>query len=134
VKRSPLKRSRKPIRRRRKVKKSSLRYEVILGGAVRVYPDGREVCQDNAPGQLFYRLRTIDMADRQLWRCGFEDVGECKLPGRMMLGTQGLDSSATFEHANKRGAGKQNDSIAPETKNCAVHSICNSAVGSRRVL
>jgi hypothetical protein len=41
---------------------------------------------------------------------------------------------ATFEHANKRGAGKQNDSIAPATGNCAVHGLCNGAVGSERVL
>jgi hypothetical protein len=37
-----------------KPKGPSLRYELILNGAVRKYPDGREVCEPNAQGTREY--------------------------------------------------------------------------------
>jgi hypothetical protein len=41
---------RRPIPKARYYPNSSLRYETLLDGAVRIYPDGREVCQDSKPG------------------------------------------------------------------------------------
>jgi len=72
------------------------------------------------------------MAARQFGVCGFEESGHCLTPGKLM---QIFDM--TFEHVNKRGAGKQDDRIVDEhgnPMNCAAHAICNQQVGSRRVL
>lgn len=130
----PLKRSQQPIRKRRKVEKSSLRYDLVAG-AYKRYPDGREVCLDNAKGEAEYRYRTHAMACRQRGRCGLEDSGNCKFPAATMMTLQsGFLNSATFEHGDKRGAGgaRRNDNInAPG--NCAAHAICNSVLGSRRI-
>jgi len=46
-------------------KQSSLRYELICGGTVRRYPDGREVCQDSLAGWKEYKRRIEIM-----WRDG----------------------------------------------------------------
>jgi hypothetical protein len=35
----------------------SLRYELICNGAVRKYPDGREVCEDSLAGRREYLRR-----------------------------------------------------------------------------
>ena len=42
----------RPIPRSRDYPTESLRYENILDGAVRVYSDGREVCQNSKDGWL----------------------------------------------------------------------------------
>ena len=69
---------------------SSLRYETILDGAVRLYPDGREVCQDNAAGYREYKRRVQVMVQRQKYRC-------CLCKRRLS------QSEATFEHQRRRG-------------------------------
>ena len=56
--RKPIARSLKPIRKRRKAKKSSLRYEVI-DGKYRKYPDGRLVAQNTPKGELWYWEQTV---------------------------------------------------------------------------
>lgn len=130
---APLRRSQKRIRKRRKVKLSSLRYEVI-SGSFRLYPDGREVCLENAAGQVEYRIRTVQMFERQKRVCGLEASGNCMYRGVPMTLTPGLMGSATFEHGDKRGLGgaRRNDSTSA-LGNCAVHAACNSHLGSRRI-
>lgn len=106
---------------------SSLRYDVILDGAVRVYPDRRQVCQDNAPGRKEYAKRIEAMVQRQNFRCG------CSLTctKRITLAT------ATFGHEGLRGAGgsTRDDRIVDENgewMNAAETWECNSAKGSKR--
>lgn len=132
IRRTPLKRSTKRIRSRRRVVKVSQHFENI-NDEYRLYKDGRMVAFDTPKGQVWYQAQTIAMADRQRWICGFTESGNCLRPGRLMTRYYAGELMATFEHWNKRGAGKRNDSIAPETKNCAVHFVCNGAVGSRRI-
>jgi hypothetical protein len=108
---------------------TSLRYELICGGAVKLYLDGREVCFDDTPeGQAEYKRRTMEMAIRQRWVCGI-----CKDPEKLMHG-RGWER-ITFQHSDGRGMGgaRRNDSVAPEAGNCAAHLSCNSELGSRRV-
>lgn len=102
----------------------SLRYALILNGAVRKYPDGREVCQRTRKGRQEYHERTIIMAERQHKLCGI-----CWRP--MLF----LD--ITFEHEDGRGmnGGHRDDRIVDDNGvlvNCAAHSWCNSEKGSRR--
>ena len=52
---------RRPIPRSRDYPAVSLRYSTILNGAVRVYPDGREVCQDSSAGWREYKRRVEAM-------------------------------------------------------------------------
>lgn len=52
-----------------KEKPPSLRYELLLDGAVRRYPDGREVCQDSFPGRREYLRRLEIMLSRQMRMC-----------------------------------------------------------------
>ena len=123
--RTPLPRSTRPIRKRRKAKKSSLRYEVI-NGQYRKYPDGRLVAQNTPKGDLWYWEQTILMAHRQEWICGI-----CHSPVRMHFWTR---EGATFQHGDGRGMGgaRRNDDInAPG--NCAAHWDCNTELGSKRL-
>ncbi len=98
----------------------SLRYETILGGAVRVYPGGREVCQDNAAGWREYARRIQVMVERQKYRC-------CLCKGRL------AQADATFEHQRRRGmhAAFRDDRIEKDGLpwNGAAHWICNSQKG-----
>jgi len=57
---------RRPIPRTRHYPEQSLRYELILDGAVRRYHDGREVCQDSKAGWLEYKRRASH------WICNVE--------------------------------------------------------------
>jgi hypothetical protein len=60
--------------------------------------------------------------------CFYGFIPEC--PGRLML------REATFDHENKRGAGKRDDRIElPDGRwiNGAAHLQCNNAVGSKRI-
>lgn len=83
---------RRPIPKSRSYPDSSLRYTTILDGAVRVYPDGREVCQDSKDGWIEYKRRVKVMLHRQGGRCCL-----CNKP--LALG------NATFEHQRRRGMG-----------------------------
>lgn len=103
----------------------SLRYELILNGAVRVYKDGsgnvvREVCQDSPAGWREYKRRVSVMLQRQNYRC-------CLCKGRLSL------ADATFEHQRRRGMGAawRDDRITKDGQdwNGAAHWICNSLRG-----
>lgn len=131
--RKPIARSTKPIRKRRKVKKSSMRYEVI-DGKFRRYPDGREVCLDTARGWVEYYDRTQAMVQRQERVCGLEESGNCLYPGKLMTCALGGFLRATFQHGDGRGIGgaRRNDVIDAKG-NCAAHYGCNGEFGSRRI-
>lgn len=116
---------RRPISRssyswKRAAKGPSLRYELICGGAVRLYPDGREVCQDSPAGWKEYRKRVQLMLQRQQYRC-------CLCGKRLSL------ADATFEHQRRRGlhAAFRDDSIEKDggSWNGAAHWVCNSEKG-----
>jgi hypothetical protein len=102
-----------------------LRYETIMEGAVRVYPDGREVCNDNAAGRREYARRIEVMCQRQNFRC-------CLCPERIH------PANATFEHEKPRrmAAAFRNDAIVDaegNPVNGAAHWACNRKKGSRRI-
>lgn len=98
----------------------SLRFELILNGAVRRYPDGREVCQDNPQGRREYSRRVEKMVRRQNFIC-------CLCPDRLYF------ADATFEHQRRRGMGAafRDDRIEKDGQdwNGAAHWICNSEKG-----
>ena len=99
-----------------------LRYELILDGAVRVYPDGRQVCQDNLAGRREYLRRLEIMLTRQSYRC-------C-LCGERIKSKQ----DATFEHQRRRGMGGafRDDRIYDGDGlmiNGAAHWVCNRERG-----
>lgn len=120
---------RKPIKRSwlrkkpKKARKSSLKWELILDGAVRKYPDGREVCQSNEKGADEYYRRIGQMADRQGNLC-------CLCDGSLRYGI------TTFEHTDGRGmgGGHRDDRIEIDGRavNGAAHWHCNVAKGSKR--
>jgi hypothetical protein len=98
-----------------------LRYELILGGAIRVYPGKREVCQDNASGRRIYADRVREMVQRQDYRCS-------------LCGGTLCAALATFEHTRRRGmhAAFRDDRITDEAgnwMNSAAHWECNSRKG-----
>ena len=98
-----------------------LRFQLIEGGAVRVYPGGREVCQDSAAGWRIYADRVREMLQRQNYRCSL-----CNR--RLSL------AEATFEHQRRRGMGAafRDDRIRNEKGewvNSAAHWVCNSKRG-----
>lgn len=92
--------------------------------AVRVYPDGREVCNlATQAGKDEYKKRTREMVERQDNRCCL-----CYQPLRK--------EEATFEHEAGRGmgGGHRDDRIVADGRwvNGAAHSWCNSQKGSKR--
>jgi hypothetical protein len=111
---------RRPIPRSRFYPEDSLRYTTILDGAVRVYPDGREVCQDSTAGWREYKRRVSTMVERQKHRCSL-----CNR--RLAV------SEATFEHQRRRGMGAawRDDRITKDGQdwNGAAHWVCNSEKG-----
>lgn len=111
---------RRPIPKARYYPDKSLRYETIMDGAVRVYPDGREVCQDSAAGWREYKRRVKVMLQRQGGRCCL-----CNRP--LALG------NATFEHQRRRGIGAawRDDRISKDGQNWngAAHWVCNGVRG-----
>src|SRR3984885_1455172 len=113
---------RRPIPRSRDYPTDSLRYTSILNGAVRVYPDGREVCQDSPAGWREYKRRVEAMLLRQQGRC-------CLCGKRLAL------REATFEHQRRRGMGAawRDDRIFfskdGQDWNGAAHWVCNSEKG-----
>lgn len=120
------------IRRHRKVKTSSLRFQVIAK-SYQLWPDGRKVALETNKGREWYRSQVLEMAASQDWKCGLES---CREPNRLMddpeINPQSVHC-ATFEHGDKRGMGgaRRNDDIHA-TGNCAAHWICNAELGSRR--
>jgi hypothetical protein len=111
---------RRPILSSRPKPEHSLRYETILDGAVRVYPDGREVCVDSKRGWEEYKRRVKVMVERQGRRC-------CDCGRPLALG------NATFEHQRRRGMGAawRDDRIFKDGQewNGAAHWVCNSVRG-----
>lgn len=113
---------RRPILRSAyKLEPPSLRYEVILDGAVIRYQDGREVCVNNAAGWREYKHRVRVMWQRQERRCCL-----CNKPLAL--------ANATFEHQRRRGMGSawRNDKIENEDGswvNGAAHWVCNVEKG-----
>ena len=97
-------------------KPESLCYELICGGSVRRYPDGREVCQDSRAGYQEYKRRLIEMLKRQNYFC-------------CLCGKKLYFADATFEHQRRRGMGAafRDDRIEKDGKdfNGAAHWICN---------
>jgi hypothetical protein len=96
--------------------------------AVKVTRDGREICQENAAGKAEYKARTLRMAERQNWICGVT-----------MCGKPMSEATVSFEHVDKRGGGRRNDTIllylnarGELAQNKAVHMACNFELGSRR--
>ena len=110
---------------KRKPKRESLRFDLIIGGAVRVYPDGREVCQDNSAGRVEYKRRVHIMLQRQGFKC--------------CLCEEAMNSyNATFEHRCPRGlAGARRDDRIEDGQgnpmNGAAHWTCNVEKGSKRL-
>jgi hypothetical protein len=115
----------KPYRWKPKAKGESQHYELIMDGAVRKYPDGREVCQNNVAGRAEYGRRLNVMIRRQNWIC-------CLCPDTMN------SYNATFEHRCPRGmaASRRDDRIEDENGNPingAAHWQCNGEKGSKRI-
>ncbi|MGH9505262.1 MAG: hypothetical protein ACRD20_20605 [Terriglobales bacterium] len=101
-------------------KPASLRFELLCNGALRRYPDGREVCQDNAAGWREYKRRIEVMVQRQNYRC-------------CLCGKRLSASEATFEHQRRRGmhAAFRDDRIEKDGQewNGAAHWVCNVEKG-----
>jgi len=98
-----------------------LRFELICGGAVCKYPEGREVCQDNPLGRRLYKNRMAEMVQRQNYRCS-------------LCNKRLSPSEATFEHQRRRGMGGafRDDRIIDgegNWMNSAAHWLCNSKRG-----
>lgn len=95
------------------------KHPVIDG--VKYMPDGKEICLvDTAAGKREYVRRTEEMAKRQGWQCAI-----CKLMMRV----------PTFDHANGRGAGKQDDRIVDAEGKWTNAALCwkdNGLKGSTR--
>jgi hypothetical protein len=118
--RRPIPRS--PYRWEPVAKGPSMRYELILDGAVRKYKDGREVCQDSPAGWREYGRRLEIMLSRQAWMC-------CDCDERIRS-----RADATFEHQRRRGMGAafRDDRVynsRGEQMNGAAHWTCNSEKG-----
>lgn len=111
---------RRPIPRSRVKPEFSQHYETIMGGAVLVYKDGREVCTDTPAGWREYKRRVGVMVQRQHFRC-------CLCKRRLSL------ANATFEHQRRRGMGAawRDDRITKDGAdwNGAAHWICNGEKG-----
>jgi hypothetical protein len=106
---------------------------ILLDGAVRMFPGGREVCQPNRKGRALYRQRTIDMGRRQGMVCSI-----CKDEKNLMSLAIGFAFSMTFQHDDTRGMGgaRKDDRIVDENGNpinSAAHCFCNGRLGSRRL-
>lgn len=101
--------------------RTSLKWELILDGAVRKYPDQREVCCDTRKGEEEYQRRIEQMSLRQ--------HGICSRGPHLLR-------NPTFDHSTKcRGMGSafRNDAIVDkngEPINSASCYTCNGAAGS----
>lgn len=104
--------------------KPSLRYELIFDGAVRKYPDHREVCCDTVKGKKEYSRRVAAMSLRQ--------HGICSRKPHLLR-------NPTFDHSTRArgmGAGFRDDRIEDEEGN-PINSAscfeCNGRAGSVRL-
>lgn len=93
-------------------------------GAVRKFPDGREVCTETLAGKTEYKFRRTLMHERQ--------HHICPLCGRYLE-----EYLTTFDHESGRGLGgsHRDDRILDDDgnwKNAAVHFSCNGDKGSQR--
>ena len=97
--------------------------------AVKVFPDGREVCSDTKAGRDEYQRRKRVMFDRQKGICCLKDHDPL-CPGKMRF------VESTFEHENGRGGGKRDDRVEVNGKpiNGCSHAWCNSRKGSKRIM
>lgn len=90
--------------------------------SVTTYPDGRQVCNDNAAGKREYKARTYKMEVRQGFRCAICE----RIAG----------SSMQFDHQDGRGhgGGFRDDRIEVDGKwfNAALCHRCNTEKGSKR--
>jgi hypothetical protein len=77
----------------------SLRYELICDGAVRRYPDGREVCVDSYAGRREYLRRLELMLKRQEWRC-------CLCGKRIRSRDDATEGRAWAQHGAMTGSGR----------------------------
>jgi hypothetical protein len=99
---------------------------------VKVFPDGREVCnQFTTTGRKAYKRRIALMVERKNNMCCLHGI--CPTcPGWL------AEDEATFEHEGGRGmnGGKRDDRIAlPDGTwiNGAAHLACNQWKGSRKI-
>lgn len=102
----------------------SLKWELILDGAVRQYPDGREVCCDTAKGKAEYKRRTEEAALRQ--------HGICSRGPHLIR-------NPTFDHSTRprsNGGGFRDDRIWDANQDpinsCSCYD-CNGQAGSKRL-
>lgn len=100
-------------------------YVILYDGAVKKFPDGREVCLKTAGGKREYRDRTLAMRLRQHYACSF-------------CGMAMLEEDTTFDHDIPRGFGgsRRDDRIVDDAgrmMNSAMHSWCNREKGSKRL-
>ena len=90
--------------------------------AVKVYPDGREVCSGTPEGMDVYCLRRIEMWERQ--------SSTCAICGEWLSST-----CITFDHEDGRTSGHKNEKLWRDDgrpMNAAVHLYCNIQRGSKR--
>ena len=95
------------------------------------FPDGREICDiKGKTGSDEYQRRKGAMFERQGRRCALQITNICK-----QRGGRWPKDEVTYDHANGRGGGKQDDRIEVDGKpqNAAVCWWCNGAKGSRRM-
>ncbi len=111
------------VRKKYKGLATSLRFEVV-NDSFRKYPDGREVCLDNAKGEAEYKRRTMEMHDRQ--------NGICSRGDHRIV-------APTFDHStNGRGMGSATrddriiDSDGHKINSCSCW-LCNGRAGSKRI-
>jgi hypothetical protein len=131
-KRKPVKK-RSALKSRATVRKKKARKIVPARGKTswgRIYPDLREVCDDEtAAGKAEYKRRTLEMAERQNWICG------CGC-GQGMFKAPGYRYSATFDHSAGRGfnGGHRDDRIWIDGNpyNSAMTYACNMKKSSVR--
>jgi hypothetical protein len=103
--------------------KPSLRYELICDGAVRKYPNGREMCCDSPKGNREYKRRIEEMRLRQ--------HNVCSLGNHLIV-------NPTFGHSEPRGMGGawRDDRIVDKDgkpMNSCQCLTCNVNLGSRRM-
>lgn len=89
---------------------------------VRIYRDGREVCQNNKAGRIEYALRVDTMLRNQGGKCGLQITLECKaIKGRLSR------SYAQFGHPRSRGfgGGKRDDRLTIDGKPSGAKALCS---------
>ena len=91
--------------------------------AVKVFPDGREVCSNTIAGSREYQLRLTEMYERQGQMCAIHAGWITR-------------EEATFDHQAGRGSGgghrDDRTEVRGQWQNAALCIHCNGAKGSRR--